>query len=83
MGSGARERDDRADVIEQGADRELSQRAGTLAGQGDAVDTGESAGIIDEVGEATAGRRVDTPDEAAGTTLRGPARRPEDEGQRG
>ncbi|CAA9588436.1 MAG: hypothetical protein AVDCRST_MAG18-4373 [uncultured Thermomicrobiales bacterium] len=40
-------------------DHNLAQQSGSLTGQGDAVDTEESAGIIDETAGTTAGRRVD------------------------
>lgn len=40
-------------------DHKLTQRSGTLTGQGDAVDTEDSAGAITETAGTTAGRRVD------------------------
>lgn len=46
-------------------DHELTQRAGSLVGQGDAVDTEDSAGVITETAGKTAGRRVDQQPEEA------------------
>lgn len=40
-------------------DHNLAQQSGSLVGQGDAVDSEESAGIITEIAGKTAGRRVD------------------------
>lgn len=40
-------------------DHNLAQRSGSLTGQGDAVDTEDSAGAIAETAGTTAGRRVD------------------------
>ena len=40
-------------------DHNLAQRSGSLTGQGDAVDTEDSAGAITETSGTTAGRRVD------------------------
>lgn len=46
-------------------DHDLTQKSGSLVGQGDAVDTEDSAGAITETAGTTAGRRVDQqPDEA-------------------
>lgn len=44
-------------------DHNLTQRSGALTGQGDAVDTEDSAGVITETAGTTAGRRVDEPGE--------------------
>ncbi|HEY8598375.1 MAG TPA: hypothetical protein VIL85_08085 [Thermomicrobiales bacterium] len=45
-------------------DHGLTQQSGTLVGQGDAVDTEDSAGAITETAGTTAGRHVDKqPDE--------------------
>lgn len=40
-------------------DHALTQQSGSLVGQGDAVDTEDSAGAITETAGTTAGRRVD------------------------
>jgi hypothetical protein len=40
-------------------DHALTQQSGSLVGQGDAVDTEDSAGAIAETAGTTAGRRVD------------------------
>ena len=40
-------------------DHGLTQQSGSLVGQGDAVDTEDSAGAIAETAGTTAGRRVD------------------------
>ncbi len=60
-----RDGDDRADVIGSG-DHSLTQRAGASVGQGDAVDTGDSPGVIAETADATAGWRLDTDPTTAG-----------------
>jgi hypothetical protein len=46
-------------------DHGLTQQSGSLVGQGDAVDTEDSAGVISETAGATAGRRVDKQPEDA------------------
>ncbi len=53
------------DTAERTTEEDVAQRSGTLTGQGDAVDTEDSAGAITETTGTTAGRRVDQDESTA------------------